>query len=225
MFSYRDSVEGDLRVQVAFTDVSLDVAEGSPDRDAAIAVLEQEIGVSIVRMHQVHGASVVLIDGPDAEPPEGDALVTTRRDLALMTRAADCVPVLLADPDRGVIGAVHAGRLGTTLDVVTAAVQRMRAEGAEQISAWVGPHVCGRCYEVPEQMRAEVADRVPSTWAETSWGTPSLDLGAGVLAQLDAAGVRVVDVHRCTLEDPRLHSHRRDGAAAGRMAGLVWIEP
>lgn len=212
-------------MQVAFTDVSLDVAEGSPGRDDTIAMLEQETGVPIVRMHQVHGASVVLIDGPDTEPPEADGLVTTQRTLALMTRAADCVPILLADPARGVIGAVHAGRLGTALDVVTAAVQRMRAEGAGEITAWVGPHVCGRCYEVPESMRTEVADRVPSTWAETSWGTPSLDLGAGVVAQLEAAGVRVVDVHRCTREDTRLHSHRRDGAAAGRMAGLVWIEP
>jgi hypothetical protein len=72
-------------------------------------------------------------------------------------------------------------------------------------------------------MRAEVASRVPQTYAVTRWGTPSLDLGAGVRAQLDDLGIEVTEVGRCTLEDTGLHSHRRDGAAAGRMAGLVWM--
>jgi copper oxidase (laccase) domain-containing protein len=72
-------------------------------------------------------------------------------------------------------------------------------------------------------MRAEVAAQVPQTYAVTRWGTPSLDLGAGVRAQLDELGVGVTEVGRCTLEDLRLHSHRRDGADAGRMAGLVWM--
>jgi copper oxidase (laccase) domain-containing protein len=131
--------------------------------------------------------------------------------------------VLLADPGRGVVGAVHAGRAGVLLGVVGRAVERMRAEGAERLVAWVGPHVCGECYEVPEQMRAEVASRVPQTSAVTRWGTPSLDVGAGVRAQLDDLGIEVTEVGRCTLEDTGLHSHRRDGAAAGRMAGLVWM--
>lgn len=211
-------------MQVAFTDIGLDVAEGSRQRDDAIATLEAELGVAIVRMHQVHGATVVLIDDADAEPPEADALVTTVRGVGLMTRAADCVPILLADADRGVVGAVHAGRLGTALDVTTATVERMRELGARQITAWVGPHICGRCYEVPADMRAEVAAAVPSTYSETSWGTPALDLGRGVVSQLKAAGVTVVEIGRCTLEDHQLHSHRRDGAAAGRLAGLIWIE-
>jgi copper oxidase (laccase) domain-containing protein len=72
-------------------------------------------------------------------------------------------------------------------------------------------------------MRAEVSALVPAAYAETTWGTPALDIGAGVRAQLAAAGVEVVDVGGCTREDPRLHSHRRDGAAAGRLAALVWM--
>jgi YfiH family protein len=140
-----------------------------------------------------------------------------------MIRVADCVPVLLADVQAGVVGAAHAGRQGVALDIVGRTVERMRALGADRITAWVGPHVCGRCYEVPEQMRDEVAALVPATRAQTTWGTPSLDLGAGVLAQLGAAGVEAVAVERCTLEDPALHSYRRDGAASGRIAGLVWL--
>ena len=95
----------------------------------------------------------------------------------------------------------------------------MREHGASEIDAWIGPHVCGSCYEVPEQMRAEVSAVVPEAFAETSWGTPALDIGAGVRAQLTREGVEVVDVAGCTLEDRGLHSYRRDGAAAGRFAG------
>ena len=100
----------------------------------------------------------------------------------------------------------------------------MRDAGADRLVAWVGPHVCGGCYEVPEEMRAEVAALVPAAYAETTWGTPALDIGAGVRAQLEAAGVEVVARSAAApARTPRLHSYRRDGAAAGRLAGLVWM--
>jgi copper oxidase (laccase) domain-containing protein len=73
-------------------------------------------------------------------------------------------------------------------------------------------------------MRAEVSAAVPESYAETRWGTPGLDLGAGVSAQLERAGCEVVRIDRCTLEHAQLHSHRRDGVAAGRFGGLVWVE-
>ena len=140
-----------------------------------------------------------------------------------MVRAADCVPVLLADVERGVIAAVHSGRPGLVAGVVPAAVQRMLDLGAAEITAWIGPHVCGRCYEVPPTMQAEVAAVVPQARSTTSWGTPALDIGAGVRAQLEAAGTAVVDVSACTRETPALYSYRRDGAGAGRLAGLIRI--
>jgi copper oxidase (laccase) domain-containing protein len=97
----------------------------------------------------------------------------------------------------------------------------MRELGAATITAWIGPHVCGRCYEVPQHMQAEVGAAVPASIATTSWGTPSLDLGAGVRAQLASEGVSVHDVSRCTRETADLYSYRRDGARAGRLAGLI----
>ncbi|MFH9293282.1 peptidoglycan editing factor PgeF [Streptomyces sp. NPDC017520] len=183
----------------------------------------------VVWMNQVHGRDVAVVDGPwgaDAEIPAVDAAVTARRRLALAVLTADCTPVLLADPVAGVVGAAHAGRPGLVAGVVPAAVEAMVALGAHpsRITAHTGPAVCGRCYEVPETMRAEVADAVPGTWSETSWGTPAVDVTGGVHAQLTALGVR--DRHispYCTLESGDHFSYRRD-RTTGRLAGYVWLD-
>lgn len=159
--------------------------------------------------------------GPADERPAADGIVTDVPDVVLVVRAADCVPVLLADPRARVVGAAHAGRRGLETGVVPATLERMRALGAREVTAWIGPHVCGLCYEVPVAMQDEVATAVPAARATTSWGTPSLDLGAGVRAQLERAGATVVDVAACTLESPDLYSYRRDGERAGRHAGVV----
>jgi YfiH family protein len=181
-------------------------------------------GASVADMHQVHGRRVVDVE-LGASRPECDGVVTDSADVVLLVRAADCVPVLLADPDARVVGAAHSGRPGLLAGVVPATVERMRAHGATAITAWVGPHVCGACYEVPQAMQDEVAAAVPAARATTSWGTPALDIGAGVRAQLAEAGVAVVDASRCTRESADLYSYRRDGASAGRLAGLVRLRP
>lgn len=195
----------------------------------------------VVRMSQVHGSDVCVVGEDLARPPisrtpgsEGttsqppivaDGLVTTVPGVILMVRAADCVPVLLADVAQGVVGALHAGRNGMVAGIVANTAAAMRELGARQITGWVGPHVCGKCYEVPEQMRADVTRAVPEAYAETSWGTPALDIGAGVRAQLGRAGASVVDASRCTIEDQDLFSYRRQGKESGRLAGLVWVRP
>lgn len=185
---------------------------------------------TVARIRQVHGADVLTVDRGWLEarrqtPPSADGLVTDLPGVALLIRGADCVPVLLADVDRGVVGAAHAGRVGLVAGILAATLARMHDLGARSIVAWVGPHVCGRCYEVPASMREDVAAIVPESLGETSWGTPSLDLGAGVAAQLRADGVECVDASRCTVESDDLYSHRREGVAAGRLGGLVWVRP
>ncbi|AJF64726.1 peptidoglycan editing factor PgeF [Streptomyces vietnamensis] len=181
----------------------------------------------VVWMNQVHGAEVAEVDGPwgDAEIPSVDAIVTARAGLGLAVLTADCVPVLLADPVAGVVSAAHAGRPGMVAGVVPAAVAAMVKLGADpaRIAARTGPAVCGRCYEVPEEMRAEVAAVEPAAYAETSWGTPAVDVAAGVRAQLERLGVRdVEDAGVCTLESRDHYSYRRD-RTTGRLAGYVWL--
>lgn len=183
----------------------------------------------VVWMNQVHGRDVAVVDGPwgdAADIPAVDAVVTARRGLPLAVLTADCTPVLLADPVAGVVAAVHAGRPGLVAGVVPAAVEAMTALGADpsRISAHTGPAVCGRCYEVPERMRAEVAEAVPASWSETSWGTPAVDVTAGVHAQLEALGVSDRRSSPfCTLESGDHFSYRRD-RTTGRLAGYVWLD-
>jgi YfiH family protein len=208
---------------LCFTDRSGgDLALGA-DRDDLHRLLDDFApGAELCDLVQVHGADVVVVD--DRTPvsrPEADALVTAQPQVALMVRSADCVPVLLVAEHEGVVGAAHCGRPGLLAGVVPRTVAAMHDLGASTVTAWIGPHVCGACYEVPAAMQDEVADAVPASRATTSWGTPSLDLGAGVRAQLEGDGVRVEDVSRCTREAPDLHSYRRDGDLAGRLAAVV----
>ncbi|CAL9411265.1 Polyphenol oxidase [Streptomyces sp. enrichment culture] len=182
----------------------------------------------VVWMNQVHGADAVVVDEPwgDRPVPEVDAIVTARRGLALAVLTADCVPVLLADPVAGVVAAAHAGRPGLVAGVVPAAVRAMTGLGADpaRIVARTGPAVCGRCYEVPEEMRADVAAAEPAAYAETGWGTPAVDVVAGVHAQLERLGVLARERSPvCTRESDDHFSYRRD-RTTGRLAAYVWLD-
>jgi polyphenol oxidase len=193
-------------------------------------LVERWLGGPAAFATQVHGADVVVVGTwPEPAPDTvgaADALVSAG-PVGVGVMVADCVPVLLADPDAGVVAAVHAGRRGLAAGVVQATLRAMAASGAVagRTRAAIGPAICGECYEVPAALREEVAAVVPATWAATSWGTPSLDLPRGVEAQLVAGGVgQVRRVDACTASDSRFFSHRRStrtGEPAGRFAGVV----
>jgi len=198
---------------------------------AARHALARWAGGPVVWSTQVHGTAVAVVPGPppssDGEPvAEADALVADA-GAGVAVVVADCVPVLLADPGRGVVAAVHAGRRGLADGVVQAAVAAMTDRGArpDHVRAAIGPSICGRCYEVPAELQVEVADVVPGVASRTSWGTPALDLPAGVAAVLRGVGVRHVHATGlCTHTDERFFSHRRSvrtGEPQGRCAGVV----
>lgn len=206
------------------TTLSLGGQHGSGAPAPGVALLERELGLRIAVVRQVHGVMVARATPGNLDElalTAADALVTTDPGIALAVRVADCVPVLLSAD--GVVGAAHAGRVGLAAGVLQATVAAMRDLGAGPIEAWIGPHICGGCYEVPEDLQAEVAAVVPEVSATTTWGTPSLDLGRGAAAVLTGLGVAVSCIPGCTRERPDLHSYRRDAAAAGRQAGLVWL--
>ncbi len=196
-------------------------------------------GAVVRYANQVHSAVVLDPAAPaddvtgqrvDSTPGEavgsatGDAWCTTST-IPVAIMVADCTPLLLADPEAGVVAAAHCGRVGLAAGVVTETLAAMTRAGArpERIRAAIGPGICGRCYEVPADLREEVAGAVPNTYGVTSWGTPAIDIPAGIRAQLAAAGVRdVADTGLCTLEDDRFFSYRRAaGTPTGRFAGVV----
>ncbi|CAN5708931.1 peptidoglycan editing factor PgeF [soil metagenome] len=175
-------------------------------------------------MEQVHGADVAVA-ARAGETPHTDGLVTVTAGLGLVVLVADCTPVLLADDTAGVVGAVHAGRRGLAGAIVVRAVEVMAEAGAHpnRVAAWLGPAVCGGCYEVPAELRDEVDAAAPGSAATTRAGTPAVDIRAGLRRQLRDAGVRDVTVDAtCTMEDPAYFSYRRDHVT-GRFAGVVWL--
>jgi len=183
-------------------------------------------GPAVVYMDQVHGDRVAAVDSAAGAPRATDAMVTSTVGLGLAVMVADCVPVLMADAEAGVVAAVHAGRPGLRNQVVLRALEAMARLGASRhrTVAWLGPSVCAGCYEVPADMRADVASVVPAAWATSRTGTPALDLRAGLCAELADAGVTARAVGPCTAESADHFSYRRD-QVTGRFAGVVWLEP
>lgn len=179
-----------------------------------------------VWMEQLHTNTVTVIDGPQAEPvPATDALVTTQVGLALCVLVADCTPVLLSDHAAGVIGAVHAGRMGARNGIVKHTVEKMVELGAKpaNIQALLGPAAAGESYEVPAAMAADVEARLPGSATTTAKGTPGLDIRAGIVRQLMSVGVTHIDADpRDTISDDAFFSHRREGTT-GRQAGVIWL--
>lgn len=188
--------------------------------------------VALRFMEQQHGARVVDVppqhhDGPgntathEAEAvPECDALITDDPEVVLVTLVADCTPVLLVDRVAGLAGAAHAGRKGLVAGVVPAAVARMRARGATDVQAVVGPSICGRCYEVSASMRDEAGEVSPAAYSVSWTGTPAIDVAGGVVEQLAVQGVPCRWLDGCPRESADLYSYRRDGRT-GRYAGVV----
>lgn len=175
-------------------------------------------------MRQVHGTAVARMTSAD-QSPQADAMFTDSAAIALGALAADCAPVLIADPIAGLVGAAHAGRPGLAAGVVRALVSAMSEAGADpgRMHAAIGPAICGGCYEVPAELRDQVAAVVPESACVTRAGTPGIDLRAGLRAQFAGLGVSEVSGDlRCTAESAELFSYRRDGRT-GRFAGLIWL--
>ena len=184
---------------------SLNVGLGSSDDPAAVrenrarAVARVAPGAALVTLHQVQSNIVVPITHAmaDADRPHADALVTATPGLALGILTADCVPILLADADAGVIGAAHSGWKGALHDIAGATVAAMEALGArrDRIVAAIGPCIGRASYEVDAGFRDRfLADAASHDgfFAGGRAGRFQFDLEGFVAMRLAAAGVRQV---------------------------------
>ena len=201
------------------------------------AALRVDVGY-MVRMHQVHGVEVfeppaeLRTASDPAEWPQGDIAITADPSIALSVRAADCVPILLADRTTGAVAAVHAGWQGTALGAALVAVQALAFRYGVQprnLIAAVGPSIGPCCYEVGPDLAARFSGHPESPAWFSAHERPHLDLWRATHDQLHRAGIPVERIHvcrLCTFDNPALlHSYRRDGARAGRLVAAIRSGP
>jgi len=176
-------------------------------------------------LRQVHGTDVADATLPPDDEPVADAAVARGPGKALAILTADCLPVLFASGDGGTIGAAHAGWRGLAAGVLENTVARMDVPAAD-IHAWLGPAIGGPSYEVGGEVRAAFVEGdagAGSAFTPTRPGHWLCDLYVLARRRLEAAGVRHVSGGGFdTFRDARLYSYRRDGAASGRFASLIW---
>ena len=170
-------------------------------------------------MNQVHGNRVAVIEEVTDEIPTADSLVTGIPGITLAVMVADCIPLLLTS--RQAVAAVHVGRRGLVNSVAIKTIEVMREMGAQDISAMIGPAICGQCYEVSADIHREVVTNFPMADSRSKSGALALDLPKALSAVLQSAGISIdTSQSACTVESADLFSYRRDGVT-GRQAGLV----
>lgn len=178
-------------------------------------------GAKLTTIGSVHGAEVARVDEPVESVDDVDALITGSRDAALFATYADCYPIVLWDPEKRVAGLVHAGWRGTRDGVTRAAVNYMQHEyGCRRIRAGIGPGICGRCYEVGDEVAVQFDRRFLT---ERGGDKFLLDLAAANRAHLEEEGVTAVyDIGICTKEHYLFPSHRRhpDGTRFGAIVAI-----
>lgn len=189
---------------------------------------------SLFLARQVHGNRVYVVkpdDGPShVAEIEADALVVARAGSAAAVIVADCVPILLADPNGGACAAVHAGWRGTAADVAGEAARALAHAGAnlKAVRAVIGPSIGPCCFEVGDEVVHALRGRLagPENWhAQGPRGRPHVDLWEVNRALLQAAGLlpeHIEVLGACThCEADRFFSYRRQGAATGQMMAFV----
>jgi YfiH family protein len=197
----------------------------------------------MVALNQVHGRAVAHVDRSfstqtleDAQNrrPNADAVISDALDVALVIRAADCVPLLMADTRRGAVAAVHAGWRGTAARVAVAALEEMQRQfgtDAADLMVAIGPAIGPCCYEVGSDVVDAFAAASYERYLIDRWFmTPReqrmrLDVVGANRDQLILAGVREENVHACGLCTAMhldvLTSYRAEQSAAGRIAGAI----
>lgn len=231
------------RVRAAMTTRAGGVSEGGwaslnlgmrcGDDPAAVAENRRRLAARLpappVWLKQVHGVAVADADAARArnEEPEADAAVARSSGTVCAVLVADCMPVLLADEGGSVVGVAHAGWRGLCGGVIEATLDAMRVPSAS-VMAWLGPAIGPKVYEVGDEVRAAFVARdarAAQAFVATRPGHWLLDLYAIARQRLASRGVtRVYGGGFCTYSDSEgFYSFRRQGAASGRMAALVWL--
>lgn len=220
-----------LNVALSTGDLAENVRE---NRLRAFQAVERD-PESVADVRQIHSAEVVIAETPRGRREnlgQADALVTNRPEVTLFMRFADCVPVLLFDPQRRVAGLAHAGWRGTLLKTPVAAVRAMVEQYGsrpEAIIAGIGPSI-GPCHyevgpEVVEQTRAAFPTSADELLTPAEGGPPHLNLWAANARALREIGVEQIEIGGlCTAcHTTEFFSHRAEHGQTGRFGALIGL--
>jgi YfiH family protein len=199
------------------------------EQDRNREALANQLGFDrVVRLKQVHGDTVVHADDVSTPWPEADGMWTATRGLLLGVAAADCVPILIADPE-GPIGAAHAGWQGTSKRVAVRLVETLVRNGADarRLIAAIGPSIGPCCYVIDEGRAAVIRERLGADSADVLFsgpdGRPIFDLWSANAQQLEQAGVRTIE--RCDVctqsGGADIWSYRGDKGRNGTGLGII----
>jgi hypothetical protein len=185
----------------------------------------------LVATRHVHGTDVWRVGEQLPDAAEFDGLVSDRPGAVLGAFAADCVPILFADPVAGVCGAAHSGWRGTVGGVARRVVERMAEVGSQaaQVRVALGPSIGPCCFEVGPEVVQVFQDAFPGLPGLVVDGPrkPHIDLRRATRAVLEAAGVQpahIDDRPPCTMCNPeRFFSYRRDGFDGGVHMGFIGL--
>lgn len=169
----------------------------------------------VVSCKQIHSDIVTIVDDSmrGTEILDCDALITNVRNIPLLIRTADCVPVVLYDPIRRVVANIHAGRVGAQKEIVRKTVEMMQSHFnsiPSDIMAAIGPHICGKCYEVDDVCAQEFGKQYIVGYSNNH--KPLIDIAKACKDQLENIGVDGMNIHSsgiCTAENPEWPSWRR----------------
>lgn len=220
-----EGIYGGMTVCGYTGDDTLHVAGNLTALTSALGVVPEKM----IMPRQTHTATVKIIDDVSAIPPlyAVDGLITTVPGLVIGVNAADCVPVLLADAEAGIVAAVHAGWKGAVAGIAANAVELMCRRGADalRMRAYIAPCIHVECFEVGE----EVAGRFPDEYVNRTFGSkPHVDLPGYVAGQLLAAGLKLENIYisqECTRCRPdRYFSARALGIDSGRNFSFIFFK-
>jgi YfiH family protein len=199
------------------------------DQERNRVALAERLGFErVVRLKQVHGDTVVHADDVGTPWPEADAMWTATPGLLLGVAAADCVPILIADPD-GPIGAAHAGWQGTSKRIALRLVETLVRNGADvtRLVAAIGPSIGPCCYVIDESRAATIRERLGADSGDVLFagpdGRPVFDLWSANAQQLEQAGVPTIE--RCDVctqsGSADIWSYRGDAGRGGTGLGII----
>jgi YfiH family protein len=186
----------------------------------------------LIHMRQIHSDRVVYVDSSFHfdTPPECDALICDTPGIALMVMVADCTPILLVDPVKKAVAAIHAGRAGAFKNIITKTLDAMQhrfGSNPRSLYAVMGPSICQSCYEINSEIAAEAETLGYGDAVNEERGCYYLNVRLILKKQLLEAGVISENIeqqpHCSSCENETFFSYRADGGTTGRMAGVIML--